>query len=96
MSRICEECAKRPVAGIAYKRRGKAKAEGGVGRKIVGKTKRRFIPNLQKIRITTEDGTHRTARLCTQCLRTLTRKGRLPRLGAVRKTVGKQHLYAGE
>ena len=96
MSRVCEECGKRPAAGTAYKRRGKAKAEGGVGRKIVGKTKRRFIPNLQKIRVTSAEGTHRTARLCAKCLRTLTRKGRLTRLGAIRKTVSKKFMYAGE
>ena len=96
MSRICDECGKHPVAGIRYKRRGKAKAEGGVGRKIVGKTKRRFKPNIQTVRVTTADGTHRTVRLCAACLRTLTHKGRLARLGALRKTVRKEHLHAGD
>ncbi len=96
MSRICQECGKHPSAGIKYKRRGKAKAEGGVGRKIVGKTKRRFLPNIQPLRVTLQGGTHATVRLCTACIRTLTHKGRLPKLGAVHKTVRKEHIHAGD
>ncbi len=37
MSRFCEGCGKGPLTGMRYKRRGLAKAKGGVGRKIVGK-----------------------------------------------------------
>ena len=96
MSRICQECGKHPHAGLNYKRRGKAKKEGGVGRKIVGKTKRRFIPNLQRLRVTTATGAHRTVRLCTACIRTLGRKGRLPNLGPLTKTVQRQHVFAGD
>ena len=96
MSKVCQECGKRPVSGVRYKRRGKAKAEGGVGRKIVGKTKRTFKPNIQAIRVHTPEGTHRTVRLCAACLRTLTHKGRLPQMGALRKTVRRAHVYTGE
>ena len=34
----------------------------------MNKTKRRWLPNLQRVKIDAE-GTHRTARVCTTCLR---------------------------
>ncbi len=51
MSRICEVSGKRPVVANKIVRRGKAKREGGVGRKTTGITKRRQYPNLRKLRI---------------------------------------------
>ncbi len=50
MSRVCYFTGKRTIAGRSYSRRGKAKYLGGVGRKITGKTKRKFKPNIQKVR----------------------------------------------
>ena len=50
MSRACYFTGKRTKAGRSYARRGKAKYLGGVGRKITGKTKRKFKPNIQKVR----------------------------------------------
>ena len=50
MSRVCYFTGKRTTAGRKYDRRGKAKYLGGVGRKITGKTKRKFKPNIQKVR----------------------------------------------
>jgi len=50
MSRVCYFTGKRTRAGRTYARRGKAKYLGGVGRKITGKTKRQFKPNIQKVR----------------------------------------------
>ena len=47
---------KKPVRGIKYVRRGLAKAKGGVGRKITGKTKRWFRPNLQRIKVVEPNG----------------------------------------
>jgi large subunit ribosomal protein L28 len=34
----------------------------------MNKTRRRWLPNLQSVRVD-ENGTHRTAKVCTQCLR---------------------------
>jgi large subunit ribosomal protein L28 len=34
----------------------------------MNKTRRRWLPNLQPVRVD-DHGTHRTARVCTQCLR---------------------------
>lgn len=50
MSRVCVFTGKRTISGRSIKRRGKAKHLGGVGRKITGKTKRKFKPNIQKVR----------------------------------------------
>jgi large subunit ribosomal protein L28 len=69
MSRVCELCGKKPVTGMRYKRRGLAKAKGGVGQKIVGKELRTFAPNIQKVRVRTPDGTVRRMRLCARCLK---------------------------
>ena len=50
MSRECYFTGKKTTAGRSIKRRGKAKYLGGVGRKVTGITKRKFKPNIQKIR----------------------------------------------
>lgn len=55
MSRVCTICSKRPITGnqISKSRR---------------HTKRRWLPNLQRVRVQTVDGPRRI-RVCTQCLR---------------------------
>ena len=50
MSRVCFFTGKRTKAGQSISRRGKAKYLGGVGRKVTGVTKRKFKPNIQKVR----------------------------------------------
>jgi large subunit ribosomal protein L28 len=50
MSRVCYFTGKRTVAGRSISRRGKAKYLGGVGRKVTGISKRKFKPNIQKVR----------------------------------------------
>ena len=50
MSRECYFTGKRTIAGQSIKRRGKAKHLGGVGRKVTGITKRKFKPNIQRVR----------------------------------------------
>jgi len=55
--------------GNSVAHRGKAKYLGGVGTKITGISRRQFRPNLQKVRVTTANGTHKSMRVCTQCLR---------------------------
>ena len=50
MSRICHFTGKQTVAGRSIARRGKAKRLGGVGRKVTGITKRKFKPNIQRVR----------------------------------------------
>lgn len=55
--------------GNSVAHRGKAKYLGGVGTKITGITRRKFRPNLQRVKVTTKNGTHKTVRVCTQCIR---------------------------
>jgi large subunit ribosomal protein L28 len=50
MSRVCFFTGRRTKSGNQITRRGKAKYLGGVGRKITGCTKRKFKPNIQKVR----------------------------------------------
>lgn len=55
--------------GNSVAHRGKPKYLGGVGTKITGISRRKFKPNLQKVRVTTVNGTHKSLRVCTQCIR---------------------------
>ena len=50
MSRKCPFTGKRTRSGHKYAHRGKAKYLGGVGIKTTGKTKRKFKPNMQRVR----------------------------------------------
>jgi large subunit ribosomal protein L28 len=50
MARVCYFTGKKTKAGRSYSHRGKAKYLGGVGRKITGKSRRKFKPNIQKVR----------------------------------------------
>lgn len=50
MSRECPYTGKRTVFGNSITRRGKAKRLGGVGKKVTGITRRKFKPNIQKVR----------------------------------------------
>ena len=69
MGQQCEVCGKKPAIGNQVTTRGKAKYLGGVGTKVTGISKRQFKPNLQTLRITTSNGTNKTVRVCTQCIR---------------------------
>jgi len=55
MAKRCEICGKGPKAGNNVSH-------------AMNKTKRRWLPNLQSVRID-DRGVHRTARVCTGCLR---------------------------
>ena len=77
MSQECQVCGKKPAMGNMVKHRGKAKYLGGVGTKVTGIARRQFRPNLQKVHVSTANGSHKTVRVCTQCIRS----------GAVTKTV---------
>lgn len=66
--RRCAICNKGPLRGQQITRRGLAKRAGGVGRKITGRSKRSFKPNLQKVRAVVDGKTVRL-KVCTSCLR---------------------------
>jgi large subunit ribosomal protein L28 len=50
MARICELTGKRPIKGSIIWRSGKSKKSGGIGTHITAITKRRFFPNLQRVK----------------------------------------------
>lgn len=50
MARECYFTGKKTKFGRSISRRGKAKYLGGVGRKVTGITKRKFKPNIQRVR----------------------------------------------
>ncbi|QGJ69577.1 50S ribosomal protein L28 [Planctomycetales bacterium 10988] len=68
MARKCEVCGKGPQVGNQVTIRGKQKYLGGVGTKITGITKRKFVPNLQRIKVDVNGGT-KVLKVCTDCIR---------------------------
>ncbi|MEC7584748.1 MAG: bL28 family ribosomal protein, partial [Planctomycetota bacterium] len=52
------------------KRRGLAKKDGGVGRRVTGRSKRKFKPNLHTIRILTPEGTVMRLKVSTKVIKT--------------------------
>ena len=67
MAKACAVCGKTSIPGMKYKRRGARKLHGGAGSKITGKTLRRFLPNLQKIKIVI-NGTVKRMLVCSSCI----------------------------
>ena len=70
MSRVCEITGRRTSVGNHVTRRGLAKKKGGVGRRVTGRSKRRYKPNIQKVRILTPDGTVLNMKLSTKAIKT--------------------------
>jgi large subunit ribosomal protein L28 len=50
MSKHCEITGKGPMKGNIIWRSGKAKKKGGIGMHVTAITKRRFMPNLQRVK----------------------------------------------
>ena len=69
MARKCDKCGKGTVAGHSVPRKGLPKKKGGAGQHIGVKAKRTFKPNIVKVKIV-EQGTTKTVKMCTRCLRT--------------------------
>ena len=68
MARRCEICGKGTASGQNVPRKGQAKKAGGVGQHIGVTTKREFKPNIVSVK-TMIDGTPKTIKVCTRCLR---------------------------
>ena len=66
--RRCALCNKGPIRGDQITRRGLAKSKGGVGRKITGRSKRAYNPNLQRVRAVVAGKTVRL-KVCTACIK---------------------------
>jgi len=68
MARKCDICGKGAKTGSRIIRRGLEKKKGGIGLHITAVTRRRFQPNLQKIRVK-DNGRVMRKVVCTSCLR---------------------------
>ncbi len=68
MARACEICGKAVSTGNRIVRHGLAKAKGGIGLHTTGITRRKFSPNLQRIRVSEKGGVVRRT-VCTACIR---------------------------
>ena len=56
MSKSCFITGRRPVKGNIINRKGQSKKSGGIGTHITSITKRKFRPNLQRVRIKMPNG----------------------------------------
>ncbi|ABF46544.1 MULTISPECIES: 50S ribosomal protein L28 [Deinococcus] len=70
MAKVCEVCGKGPIVVNSVIRRGKARREGGVGRKTTGITKRVQKPNLQPLTVV-RGGVAVQMRVCNKCRKSL-------------------------
>ena len=69
MARICELTGKRPVKGSIIWRSGKAKKQGGIGTHVTAITKRRFMPNLQRVKAQMPNGEIRYVRVAASAIK---------------------------
>ena len=56
MARVCEICGKKPITGnnVSHSHH---------------KTRRRWLPNLQKVKAQTSEGTVKRIKVCTNCIK---------------------------
>ncbi len=69
MARICELTGKRPVKGSIIWRSGKSKKSGGIGTHVTAITKRRFMPNLQRVKAVMPNGEVRYVRVAASAIK---------------------------
>ncbi|HSX11923.1 MAG TPA: 50S ribosomal protein L28 [Rhabdochlamydiaceae bacterium] len=80
MGKKCQVTCRRPATGNSYAKRGIAKKKKGIGLKVTGIKRRRFLPNLAKKRFFfPEENRFVTLRLSMQAMRTIDKRG----IGAV-------------
>jgi len=69
MARICKVTGKRPIKGSIIWRSGKAKKLGGIGTHVTAITKRRFMPNLQRVKAVLPSGEVRYIRVAASAIK---------------------------
>jgi large subunit ribosomal protein L28 len=68
MLKKCALCQKGELKGKTVSRKGQYKAKGGTGSKISRWTMRKFLPNIQKMRILI-DGHAKRVYVCAKCIK---------------------------
>jgi large subunit ribosomal protein L28 len=56
MARVCAITGRRPVKGNIINRKGQSKKSGGIGTHVTSITRRKFRPNLQRVRVKMPNG----------------------------------------
>ncbi|MCU0788112.1 MAG: 50S ribosomal protein L28 [Verrucomicrobia bacterium] len=69
MARHCELTGKGPIKGSKIWRSGKAKKLGGIGTHVTAITKRRFFPNLQRVKVQLPSGEVRYIRVAASAIK---------------------------
>lgn len=69
MGKFCELTGKGPRKGSIIWRSGKAKKVGGIGTHVTAITKRRFLPNLQRVKALMPSGEVRYIRVAASALK---------------------------
>ena len=69
MARFCELTGKGPMKGSIIWRSGKPKKQGGIGTHVTAITKRRFLPNLQRVKALLPGGQVRYVRVAASALK---------------------------
>jgi large subunit ribosomal protein L28 len=69
MARKCDVCGKSTQVGNQVCRRGIAKKKGGIGIRITSREKRKFKPNIQRVKARTEDNRPVRVKACTRCIK---------------------------
>ena len=85
MSKVCFITGKHPVTGGKIIRKGQTKKSGGIGTHIVKVTKRKFHPNLQRVRITLPSGQVKRVWVSTKALKA----GKVNKAGSSKKNLNK-------
>ena len=68
MARVCDICGKGPRVGNTIVRHGLAKFKGGIGMHTTGINKRRYLPNLQRVRVKIVGAVSRRM-VCAACIK---------------------------
>jgi large subunit ribosomal protein L28 len=68
MFKKCALCGKGELTGKLVTRKGQYKSKGGTGSKIARWSKRKFLPNLQKMRVLIK-GHPKKVYVCAKCIK---------------------------
>ena len=69
MARICAITGKRPTTGSIIHRKGQSKKSGGIGTHVTKTTKRKFRPNLQRIKVRLASGQVKRLWVCVKAIK---------------------------
>jgi len=69
MAQICQITGKGPRKGSIIHRKGQSKKSGGIGMHVTKVTKRKFRPNLQRVRVQLPNGQIKRMLVCVKAIK---------------------------